>query len=149
MTHAHNTFLRNLNATLLQGPHIADPSTSPTYNLSDITDLLFFVAAWLKMLNHHHHVEEIVLFFLLAAVPGMPAGYLDAPLEQHQAFHDGLAELQVFCAKHLAEPAGSRWSEMERIIHAFAPALLRHLGDEIGVLLGLEALCDSGAVMRC
>lgn len=89
MTHAHNTIMRNLNATLLQGPHLSDRSASYTSSPYDIKYLLFFVAAWLRMLAHHHHIEEIVTFPLLDGLPGVPPGYLDALVEQHKALTTG------------------------------------------------------------
>lgn len=148
MAHVHNCMLRNLNSILIQAPRIADSSSSPSYNAEDVKDLLFFTAAFLKTLSHHHHVEETALFPPLAALPGVPKDLLDGPIEQHQAFHDGLVELQSYCARYLQEPAGYRWSEMKGILDSFTPALTHHLTAEIDTLHELEQYTDSDAVWQ-
>ncbi|KAK5173256.1 uncharacterized protein LTR77_001937 [Saxophila tyrrhenica] len=149
MTMAHNLFIRSTNSILLQAPHISDSTTPATYNPDDVKDILYYTSAFLKTVDHHHHVEETVTFPLLAAVPGVPSGFLDPPVEQHRGFHDGVVELQMYCTKHLADADGWRWAEMKRIIDAFAPALMSHLTDEVEMLLKLEPLCESAAVWQC
>lgn len=156
MRQAYNYFLRNLNSIFLQAPLLQAPllpdlaSTSPhPYNAEDIKDLLFFTRAIPKSLSHHHNLEERILFPALAALPGVPTTLLKEPVDQHNAFHDGIEELDAYCAKHIVDPDSHRWEDMESIIDSFAPALTHHLCAETPLLLSLAPLTDNATVLQC
>ena len=141
MAHSHNCLIRGLNAILQQGPHIPS-SSQPEYNAQDVKDLLFYVEAWTKTVEHHHHTEETNLFPGIEKLAGIP-GLMSGPIHQHEAFHSGLVELQEFAVRMKERVDEYQWSEMKSIIDRFAPALYEHLTEEIAVILSLEKSCDS------
>jgi hemerythrin-like domain-containing protein len=115
------------------------------YVEQDVRDLLFYVASWVKTVEHHHDTEESCLFPEIEAVAGKP-GLFDGPKEQHTQFTKGLEELL-----HYAEStkAGDyRWIEMKRIIDAFADSMTAHLYEEIDVILSLGDI-DSEQLRHC
>jgi iron-sulfur cluster repair protein YtfE (RIC family) len=148
MTHAHNSFIRNINATLLQAPSVADSTNPSRYKPEDVKDLLWFVDAWLKALDHHHFVEETIFFPSLTMLDGVSTKAFDTPVEQHKEFHDGAMELLVYCADCSRDPGEYRWSRMKEMIESFTPALVKHLTEEIEILLALEKSADSAEVMK-
>ncbi|KAE9380370.1 hypothetical protein N431DRAFT_540002 [Stipitochalara longipes BDJ] len=141
MAHSHNCLLRGLNAILQQGPHIPSSSQSG-YNTQDVKDLLFYVEAWTKTVEHHHHTEETNMFPAIEKLAGIP-GLMSGPIHQHEAFHSGLVELQEYVVKMKDMVEEYQWSEMKGIIDRFAPSLYTHLTEEISVVLDLEKSCDS------
>ena len=146
MSHAHNCLLRGLNAIMLQAPHI--PSTgSPGYNESDVRDLLIYIQAWVKTVNHHHEVEETVMFPEIEKMAG-GEGVFSGAVHQHHKFHDGLVELLRVVEEMQTDLAKYSWVDIEAIIDGFAPALVEHLRDEIEIFLGLERL-DSAGLSAC
>ncbi|KAL1982157.1 hypothetical protein VTN96DRAFT_1692 [Rasamsonia emersonii] len=153
MAYSHNCLLRGLNSIILQAPHIS-PAGSLGYSEQDVRDLLFYVAAWVKTVEHHHHTEETCMFPEIEAFTGRP-GLLDGPKGQHEEFKSGLERLLRYAQE--TKPEEYRWEEedgkgggMKSIIDAFAPSLTRHLYEEIDVFLslgefdsdGLRACCD-------
>jgi hemerythrin-like domain-containing protein len=127
MTFAHNAFVRTLNSILLQYEHL----TSPT----DIADLLIFSQCWHEMVHHHHHFEEKYLFPSIEVYSG-EKGIMDGNVAQHHAFEAGLKEFGEYVYGVKAE----EWDKekFRGIVDSFAPALMKHLTEEISTLLALD-----------
>ncbi|KAI0103761.1 hypothetical protein GGR51DRAFT_523272 [Nemania sp. FL0031] len=139
MTHAHNVLLRSLNAILQQGPHIST-STDSNYRARDVTDFLYYVRCWVKMVHHHHWVEEEFIFPEMSKFSGRP-GLMEGPRHQHESFQTGLETLGSYASD--TKPENYRWigsGGMKLIIDSFSKNLTDHLYAEIGVFLELGDL---------
>jgi hemerythrin-like domain-containing protein len=146
MTQAHNCLTRGLNAIIQQAPHIPEGS-EPGYNSEDVKDLLFYVEAWTKTVQHHHKTEEDHMFSAIEKLAGIP-GLMSGLLHQHDVFEGGILELKNYAMKFGDRPDEYRWSAMKSIIDNFGPALMQHLNDEIDILLALEKTCDSEGLSK-
>jgi len=147
MADAHNCLLRALNAIVLQGPHVHSSKSPSQYIPQDVKDFLFYIQSWLKSVDHHHHTEETVIFPGIEAMANEP-GLLSGAESQHAEFHDGLADLLVYVTEKQARPEEYDWATVKAKIDAFAPALLRHLYEEIELVLSFRRL-DSEGLQRC
>jgi hemerythrin-like domain-containing protein len=146
MVHSHNCLLRGLNAILQQGPHISSYS-QPGYNPQDVKDLLSYIEAWIKTIEHHHATEESTMFPAIEKLAGIP-GLMSGPIHQHEAFHPGLVELQKHVIEKKEKVAEYRWEDVKGIIDGFVPSLYTHLEEEIGAVLALEQSCDSEGLKK-
>jgi len=146
MAHVHNMLLRGLNSILLQAPYIADSST-PEYEAEDVRDLLLYVRAWCRTLEHHQRAEESTFFPAVEKMTGV-VDLMDELEEQHEAFADGLSVLKDYVEKVVAKPSHYRWMTMKTMIASFAPALVHHLHDEIDFLLSMDKFNGEG-LRRC
>jgi hemerythrin-like domain-containing protein len=146
MAHSHNCLLRGLNAILQQGPHIPS-SSQPGCKPQDVKDLLFYVEAWTKTVDHHHDTEESTMFPAIEKLAGQP-GLMSGPKHQHEEFHSGLVALQDYAVKMKDVVEEYSWNDMKSIIGGVAPSLYRHLEEEIGVILDLEKSCDSEGLKK-
>ena len=99
-------------------------------------------------MEHHHHVEETVFYPALQKVEGVPKELFNTPLSQHVVLHEGLVNLIKYASATSKQLAEYRWETLKGMIEAFAPDLIKHLNEEIEVLLGLEKF-DSDAVGKC
>ncbi|KAI0002386.1 hypothetical protein F4779DRAFT_622299 [Xylariaceae sp. FL0662B] len=136
MTHAHNAIIRGLNAIILQAPKVA--SSSPR----DIKDFLWFVQAWIKMVNHHHSVEETYIFPEMAKFSGDP-DLLEGPRHQHSLFQDGMDRLLAYAT--VTRPDEYRWAGgMKHVVDSFSKHLTDHLYAEVDVFLGFGHLDSEG-----
>ena len=149
MIHAHNDMIRGLNSIMLQGPHVPDAAKPERYNAQDVKDLLFYLEAWTKAVDHHHHLEETVLFPALAKLSDAAKVLVEGPVEQHAALHGGLVSLQQYITTSLDHPENYRWDKLRSVIDSFTPSLLDHLNTEPYLLLELERDCESAAVEKC
>lgn len=148
MADAHNAQLRGLNSIIQQAPHVPEFS-SPDFCAQDVRDLLFYVATWVKAMEHHHHMEETVVFPGVDALAGQP-GFMDGPRDQHAEFNGGLHELLEYAQGTNAEAyCWEGEGGMKRVIDGFAPSLTSHLYGEIDVMLGLQSRLDSVALRKC
>jgi len=136
MCHVHNTLIRGLNSIYLQAPHVSSPT--------DIKDFLFYCGAWVKMVEHHHDTEESTLFPAIEEFTKQP-GLMEGNREQHLAFHSGMEAF--FKYAQTTRPEAYSWTTMKGLIGGFAPALMKHLVDEIDSLLNLQGY-DSKEVMK-
>lgn len=137
MAHSHNTIIRGLNAILQQAPNVP-AAKNDDFVAQDVTDLLFYVKSWAKMVHHHHWVEESYIFPEIERVSNRP-GLMDDPKHQHELFHDGLEALLKYASD--TPPGDYRWEHpggMKAIIDSFSKHLTDHLYDEIDVLLGMS-----------
>ena len=143
MAHAHNAMLRGLNAIMQQAPHVP-AAPEPGYMAKDVRDLLFYVASWVKAVEHHHHTEETCLFPDLEEFSGRP-GLMQGPKHQHDAFTPGLERLLAYA--EATGPEDYQWNGaggMKEIIDGFAEAMTKHLYEEIDVFLSLSDLDSKG-----
>lgn len=143
MANAHNVIIRGLNAIIQQAPYVRD-SNDPRYKAQDVKDLLFYVDAWTKMVNHHHAVEESFMFPDLKKFSGNPS-LMDEAQHQHELFHDGLERLLAYCST--TKPEEYRWEGsggMKEIIDSFSKHLTDHLYAEIDEFLNMKDLDDVG-----
>jgi len=144
MAHAHNVIIRGLNSIVQQAPYVPDSTAAHGYNAKDVKDLLFFVQAWTKMVNHHHWVEESFIFPEIEKFSGK-TGIMEEPLHQHELFHPGMERLLAYATT--TKPNEYRWEGaggMKDIIDSFSTYLTDHLHAEIEVFLGLKDLDSVG-----
>ncbi|KAF2204316.1 hypothetical protein GQ43DRAFT_438040 [Delitschia confertaspora ATCC 74209] len=127
MSHAHNVLIRGLNSIYQQGAFITSPK--------DISDFLFFCSAWVKTVEHHHQAEEKTLFPELEKFTGNPH-IMTMNKDQHDEFLGGLTEFEHYAESTRQEQYD--WTEAKAQLDGFAPALIRHLREEIGTLLSLK-----------
>lgn len=127
MGHAHNCLIRGLNSIYQQGAFV----TTPT----DVSDFLFYCAAWVKTVEHHHGAEETTLFPELEKFTKNP-GIMEGNKEQHHAFLDGLVDFEHYAANTPSE--NYRWDDAKAKLDSFTPALMKHLREEIGTILSLK-----------
>jgi len=146
IAYSHNCLLRGLNATVLQAPHVPHKGR-PGYSDQDVKDLLFFVESWVKTVEHHHDTEEEVMFPEIEKMTGDPE-LLSGPLHQHKEFQERLFKLGVYVTERQTKPHEYKWAEMKAIIESFAPALTKHLYEEIDVILSLDRF-DSTGLRKC
>ena len=147
MAHSHNCFIRALNSIIQQAPQIADAS-SPNYNENDVRDLLLFASSWVKTVEWHHHTEETCIFPLVSKLADTPYFFLGSK-SQHDEFTPGLDKLLAYSQVTL--PEAYRWDGqggMKEIIDGFSEPLMRHLNEEIDILLTLKTV-DSEELTKC
>lgn len=121
--------------------------TDEQFNAQDVTDLLFYVQSWTKMVSHHHLVEESYIFPGIERFTGRP-GFMDETKHEHELFHDGIAKLLVYASATKSEEY--RWEGtdgMKGIIDSFSKHLTDHLYAEIDSFLAMEDL-DSAALKK-
>lgn len=143
MASVHNAILRGLNAIIQQAPYVPD-STRENFSAQDVKDLLFFIQAWTKMVDHHHMVEESFMFPELEKLVGIP-GYMDDPKHEHALFHGGIQKLSAYASA--TKPEAYRWDGpggLKEIIDSFSGHMADHLYAEIETLLALGELKFSG-----
>ena len=122
MAFTHNAMIRGLNALWLQCPHVS-PGTSSA------AELLFFANAWAGWIAHHHDLEEAHMFPGFEAVPGVPAGAMQANVAQHHAFATGLQSFKSYA--NLTAPKDYDAEKLRELLTSFADAFVHHLRDEI------------------
>lgn len=128
MALVHNMLVLGLNAIYLQAPHVKP---------ADKKGFLNFIDIWYKLLHHHHTDEEQSFFPIVENMVG-EKGIMDANVEQHHVF---LEPLEAFHACYEAFVSGKEkydGGKLVRLIDAFGPTLVQHLGDEIPTLQGLK-----------
>ena len=130
MSLAHNTYIRNLNAIYQQALGVQALSTT------EKADFLTFIHAWLLSIHHHHSAEEQYFFPRIAAYTGQP-DIMAKNLAQHQAFQEGVENMQRYCVD---EWTGETYDgkKLREIIEDFGPVLRLHLAQEIETLIDLE-----------
>ncbi|MCJ1350634.1 MAG: hypothetical protein MMC33_000615 [Icmadophila ericetorum] len=123
MCHVHNIFIRAMNSIYLQAPFARTPT--------DIADLLFYTKTLVTTISAHHDSEEKYFFPDLATYTQNP-NIMAVNEAQHAVFHAGLDTLGEYCS---TAPTDFSYDTFKSIIDSFAPALFKHLSDEIPSLL--------------
>lgn len=124
---AHNTFIRSLNAMVLQCEQVTKPQ--------DKADFIVFCQAAIEVIHTHHEMEEITFFPAVADYTGVP-DIMERNVEQHRAFQAGLEGFEEHIYK--LTPDKYDGSELKRMLDSFTPTLVEHLSDEIATLLSLQ-----------
>jgi hemerythrin-like domain-containing protein len=127
MSHAHNVLIRGLNSIYQQGAFVTTPI--------DVSDFLFYCTAWVKTVEHHHNAEETVLFPELEKFTNN-ADIMKENKEQHEVFLAGLTDFEHYATNTTSDTY--RWDDAKAKLDAFAPALIKHLREEIPTLLSLK-----------
>lgn len=136
MAAIHNVFLRGLNAIHLQAINVGARGTE-----QDKRDFVEFAAVWAKGIHEHHDLEETYVFPTIERLTGVE-GIMAANVQQHVAFHDGLAKYEGYL-ESVAEGKEKYDGEKFRgIIDSFGELLGQHLNDEIPTLRGLHQYDD-------
>ncbi|KAK4032003.1 hypothetical protein C8A01DRAFT_41560 [Parachaetomium inaequale] len=132
MALVHNIIIRGLNSIYLQAPHIkpADEKSFGSYMVN-----------WYNLVHSHHNGEETMFFPAIERLTGVE-GLMDANIEQHKAFHDGLDRCKAYADAVVAGKEKYEGSRVIEIIDDFGPALVKHLSDEIPTILGLRQYAD-------
>lgn len=132
MANAHNMMVRGLNAIYLQAPHIQP---------KDEKDFCTFITHWQKLITTHHRGEEELAFPKIEAMSGVK-GLMDRNLEQHHAFHDGLAAMGTFATEVISGKTKYDGAKLIGIIDDFGPIVVQHLADEIPTISNLREYGD-------
>jgi hemerythrin-like domain-containing protein len=135
MANVHNTLLRGLNAIYLQAPHV--------HLTQDIADFMLFAATWQDTIHHHHELEETFFFPQANELARATLGesVMDANIDQHRAFEDGLTDMAEFIGAVRDGRRKYDGAALQKCIDRFAPVLTAHLHDEIKTIMRLEK-CD-------
>jgi hemerythrin-like domain-containing protein len=129
MSHAHNIMIRGINSMLLQAPFIS--------RSADIRDFVEYAHALYVVIHEHHGTEEVLYFPLVEEASGVP-GIMQKNVVQHEEFMPKLHDFDVYA---MQIKIGTKKYDSEKfveLINGFAPLLVRHLTDEIEVLMELE-----------
>lgn len=143
MVYVHNAIIRGLNSIVQQAPYVKT-GNDPAYNRSDVQDLLFYVSAWVKMVEHHHWTEESFIFPEIEKFSGKP-GSMDDSKHQHELFHGGLERLLAYT--QATNPQDYCWDGpggMKEIVDSFGKHLMDHLYAEVEVFLAMGNLDSAG-----
>ena len=132
MALVHNIIIRGLNSIYLQAPHISPADEKPFGR---------YMAHWHNLIHSHHAGEEAMFFPAIQRLTGVD-GLMDANIEQHKTFHDGLETFKAYIDAVAADQEKYEGSRLVEMIDGFAPALVKHLGDEIPTILGLRQYAD-------
>ncbi|KAG8534417.1 uncharacterized protein KY384_001262 [Bacidia gigantensis] len=130
MCNVHNVLLRAINCILLQARNV------PQSTANDVADFVTFSLHVIATISEHHHTEETLMFPLFEK--HSKAGLLDENVVQHDEFHKGMHDLEIYLTQIQNDVAEYDGEKVMRLVEGFAPALHRHLEDEIDTLLKLE-----------
>lgn len=125
--------IRGLNSIYLQAPHV--------HTTTDIQDFLFYVTAWVRIVEFHHDTEENTLFPALERFTQKP-DIMEVNERQHEEFLPGLHRLLDYARTTAVEAYSGM--ELRAIVDGFAEALMKHLNEEIGTLLELRRYDSDG-----
>jgi hemerythrin-like domain-containing protein len=127
MANVHNTFIRALNTIYLQAPYITTPELA--------VDFFQYCQSLGSLIHLHHSTEEALLFPALNKLSGKE-DLMDINVHQHEDFQPRLAEFNAYCT--LTKPEDYSAEKVRTLIDSFAPALMKHLSDEIPTLMLLR-----------
>ncbi|KAL2177306.1 uncharacterized protein P884DRAFT_277564 [Thermothelomyces heterothallicus CBS 202.75] len=132
MALVHNVIIRGLNSIYLQAPHIRPEDEKPFCS---------YVSSWCGFLDVHHGNEEEFFFPFAEEMTGVK-GIMDANIDQHKAFHDGVEELEAYAGAVLADEDKYDGSKVVGTIDRFGTVLMQHLTDEVASILSLRPYGD-------
>lgn len=136
MALAHNGIIRGLNSIQLQAMHL------PVQDHTIVQDFLIYCQCWCESMEHHHHAEEQEFFPNIERISGQE-GIMDRNVQQHQEFAPGFLAFQEYSRS--CKPREYSGMTLVECLRDFAPALIRHLHNEIDTLLALDVY-DSEAL---
>ena len=132
MALVHNTFIRGPNTLYLQAPYI--PPSSATL----VADFFTYCTCWCALVAVHHKHEEEFLFSAFEERIPAAKGILEVNVGQHDSFHAELKPFEEYCTEALARKVAFSAKEILQRIDAMAPALLKHLREEIPTLMAMQ-----------
>lgn len=136
MNVVHNLILRTINAIYLQCVNVSTRGSE-----QDVKEFVTFSREWASSLDEHHRTEETTIFPQIEEMTGQP-GLMAANVDQHAAFHDGLARFDEYL-KGVQEGAEKfDGQKLRSVIDSFMGELRKHLSDEIVTLLALSQYKD-------
>ena len=124
MALSHNTFIRYLNSIYLQATGVTEAK--------DVADFLFYCQSWCSVIHEHHSSEEKMLFPRMEDYTG-EKGIMDDAVEEHKAFNTGIDNFEKYVRE--TKPEEYDGKKLRALIDDFAPALTKHLRQEIGKLI--------------
>ncbi|KAL2192662.1 hypothetical protein P885DRAFT_72776 [Corynascus similis CBS 632.67] len=120
---------------LPQAPHIKQEDEKSFCN---------YITAWYRFLDVHHSSEEASFFPVVEKMTGVQ-GLMDANIEQHKTFHDGIERLQNYIEAVSADKEKYDGDKVVGMIDEFGEVVMQHLTDEIHTILGLRQYGDKVA----
>ncbi|KAF7558992.1 hypothetical protein G7046_g5183 [Stylonectria norvegica] len=136
MTLVHNVFLRGINAVYNQCVNVAARGSA-----KDKLDFAHFAGQWGVLITEHHDMEEAEIFPDINDMTGVP-GLMDANVEEHSAFHDGLEKYTEYTDAVKSGTTELDGEKLRNMIDSFMPILRTHLANEIHTLVALEKYAD-------
>jgi hemerythrin-like domain-containing protein len=136
MSTVHNGLIRGINSVYNQCINVSVRGSK-----KDQLDFANYAAQCAKLLHEHHSFEEETLFPKMNELAGVP-GLMDGNVNEHAAFHDGLANYEDYLANVKEEKEELNGETLRSLIDAFMPALYTHLVNEIDTLVALEKYDD-------
>jgi iron-sulfur cluster repair protein YtfE (RIC family) len=116
-----------LNTIYLQAPYITTPELA--------ADFFQYCQSLGSLIHLHHSTEEDLLFPALNKINGQES-LMEANVHQHDEFQPRLAEFNTYCIE--TKPEDYSAESIKTLIDSFAPALMKHLSDEIPTLMQLR-----------
>jgi hemerythrin-like domain-containing protein len=129
MSNAHNMMIRGINSMLLQAPSVSEPA--------DVLNFMEYAHTFCGVIHEHHNTEEVLYFPLVEEATGIP-GIMDRNVVQHEEFMPKLHAFEVYVTQVKIGVKTYDSKKFVDFINGFAPLLVRHLADEIRVLMELE-----------
>lgn len=136
MTLVHNCIIRGINAVYLQCCNVSERGS-----LEDKLDFANFASQWSEFVNEHHTMEETLIFPGINEIAGVP-GLMDANIDEHKAFHEGLDKYVEYLNEVKKNVESFEGEKLKAIIDEFMPTLRTHLDNEIDTLLLLKDYDD-------
>ncbi|KAK4154493.1 hypothetical protein C8A00DRAFT_42718 [Chaetomidium leptoderma] len=124
MALVHNLLILGLNSIYLQAPHIKPADEKPFCS--------------------HHAGEEAMFFPAVEKMAGVK-GLMDANVDQHKTFHDGVDSLKAYAGAVVSGKEKYDGSRVTTLIDLFGNPMMQHLADEIPSILNLRQYGDKMA----
>ena len=132
MAVAHCMIIRGLNSVYLQAPHIQS---------KDEAAFVQYAMRWCWEIEVHHDGEENGFFPAVEELTG-EKGVMNANIEQHAAFHDGVSVLHTYLQSVADGKEKYDGNRITGLIDSFGEILTQHLADEIPSLQNLRRFGD-------
>ncbi|KAH7328029.1 hypothetical protein B0I35DRAFT_6629 [Stachybotrys elegans] len=137
MSIVHNCILRGINSVYVQCVNVATSGSA-----KDKLDFANYAYRWYAMMQEHHDQEEEYVFPLIEEKAGV-AGLMEANVEEHKTFHDGLAAFSQYLESVTEEKEELDGGKLRAIMDSFVPGLRAHLDHEIDTFNGLDKYEDN------
>ncbi|KAK8043493.1 hemerythrin HHE cation binding domain-containing protein [Apiospora rasikravindrae] len=124
MALSHNAFIRGFNSIYQQAPRVPAP---------DKADFVGYCIAWHDCVDAHHRYEETAFIPNVNKAAGQ-TGLMDAAIEEHALFHDGMERFKAYLVKEGADFAPA---SLLAIMASFMAELHAHLAAEPASIVAL------------
>lgn len=136
MSIVHNSLIRGINSVYNQCVNVSARGSN-----KDKVDFANYAFQWTEWVHEHHNLEEESLFPQINELAGVP-GLMDANVNEHAGFHDGIIEYAEYLKNVKEEKQELSGETVKSFIDAFMPTLHTHLVNEIDTLVTLEKYDD-------